>query len=166
MNEQPTKDIQKCRNTAYRLLSRRDHSERELEKKLGRRFEPETIAAVLENLRVQDLVNDRRFAKSFARQLLAKGPCGEGLIRRKLAGRGVAPAIIDQTLDELNINEEELGRLAAQLKLPSLIGLDRETAVRRLLSHLERRGFPRWIARSSTLRTLEDWPSEREEKNQ
>ncbi len=166
MNEQPKKDNQKCRNSAYRLLSRRDHSERELQLKLERRFEPETVTTVIENLRAQDLVNDRRFAKSFARQLLAKGPCGERLIQRKLGLRGVAPAIIDQTLDELNINEEELGRLAAQLKLPSLIGLDREIAARRLLSHLEQRGFPRWIASSSTLRTLEDWPPVREDKNQ
>ena len=134
--------------------------------KLERRFDPVVVATVLENLRAQNLINDRRFANSFARELLANGPCGEKLIRRKLGVRGVTPAIIAETLDEMNINEEELGRLAVQLKLPSLIGLDRETAARRLLSYLERRGFPRWIADSFTLGTLEDWPSEREEKNE
>jgi regulatory protein len=162
MEEPVDRFLKKCRDAAYRLLSRRDHSEAELREKLGRRFEPEPVERILAELRRRGLIEDRRFALRFARELLTRGPCGERFIRRKLRRRGIEPAIIDETLSELAIDEVELVRTAVRLKLPSLDGLAPETAARRLFSHLERRGFPGRLAREAALRLLRDPPPENE----
>jgi regulatory protein len=157
MDDSP--ELRKCRNVAYRLLARRDHALRELATKLGRRFEPGVVGTVLAGLVERGLLDDRRFALAFAREMERREPCGERLIRMKLAQRGVEPAVIGDVLAEMSLNEEELAEEAARSKLPSLAGLDREAAARRLLSHLERRGFRPELVRRAALRALENWPA-------
>jgi len=157
MDDSP--ELRKCRNAVYRLLARRDHARRELAIKLERRFEPGVVGTVLAGLVERGLLDDHRFALAFARELERREPCGERLIRMKLGRRGVEPAVIGEVLAEMSLNEEELVEEAAQSKLPSLAGLDREAAARRLLSHLERRGFRPELVRGTTLRALENWPA-------
>ena len=154
-----SRELRRCRDAAYRLLARRDHAERELGIKLERRFGPEVVGAVLAGLVERGLLDDRRFALAFARELENREPCGERLIRAKLGQRGVEPAIIAEVLGEMSLDEEELVEEAVRSKLPSLAGLDREAAARRLLSHLERRGFRPDLIRGATLRALDGWPS-------
>ncbi|OGD74486.1 MAG: hypothetical protein A2Y64_01910 [Candidatus Coatesbacteria bacterium RBG_13_66_14] len=154
-----SRELQKCRDAAYRLLARRDHGSRELATKLERRFGPGVVGTVLAGLVERGLLDDRRFALAFARELSNREPCGERLIRVKLAGRGVESVIIGEVLAELALDEEELVEEAARSKLPTLAGLDREAAARRLLSHLERRGFRPDLIRGAVLRALEGWPS-------
>jgi len=152
-------ELRKCRDAAYRLLARRDHARWELAVKLERRFEPGVVGTVLAGLVERGLLDDHRFALAFARELERREPCGERLIRMKLGRRGVEPAVIGEVLAEMSLDEEELVEEAARSKLPSLAGLDREAAARRLLSHLERRGFRPELVRGAALRALEDWPA-------
>jgi len=152
-------ELRKCRNAAYRLLARRDHALRELSTKLERRFEPGVVGTVLAGLVERGLLDDRRFALAFARELERREPCGDRLIRMKLGQRGVEPTVIGEVLGEMSLNEEELAEEAARSKLPSLAGLDREAAARRLLAHLARRGFRPELVRGAALRALEGWPA-------
>ncbi|MBD3400098.1 MAG: hypothetical protein GF399_07185 [Candidatus Coatesbacteria bacterium] len=152
------KEVVRCRKEAYKFLARREHSAHELGRKLARRFATAVIERILGELAAEKLLDDRRFAVTYVRDLLRRTPCGLRLIRRKLAERGVDEENVSAALDELAPDEGLLIEQAAREKLAKLIRYPREVAARRLLSHLKRRGFPRGLAQSVTLELLEDWP--------
>ncbi len=83
---------------AVRLLARREHSFRELTRKLERRGWPgELVESVLSDLAERGLQSDQRYAESFARSRVAKS-YGPVRIRAELGERGIDRALIDQVL--------------------------------------------------------------------
>lgn len=80
------------------LLARREHSVRELERKLNAKaFAAEAVSAVLDELRSEGLQSDLRFAESFTAMRVAKG-CGPVRIRAELRERGVDEDLIEEQL--------------------------------------------------------------------
>ena len=78
-----------CERTALDLLARREHSRRELERKLGARgFADELIAPTLDALEESGELASARFTASFIRARAAKGQ-GPARIRAELAERGI-----------------------------------------------------------------------------
>lgn len=76
------------------LLSRRDHSRKQLFDKLGQRdFEPDEINPVLDKLESENLLNDERFAESYLNQRIQKG-FGPLRIKHELNEKGINPEII------------------------------------------------------------------------
>jgi regulatory protein len=74
------------------LLARREHSRRELTGKLtSRAFEPDLVAAVLDELEREGLLSSERFVQSFVESRYAKGQ-GPRRIRAELAERGIESA--------------------------------------------------------------------------
>ncbi len=89
---------------AVRLLARREHSFRELTRKLERRGWPgELVESVLSDLAERGLQSDQRYAESFARSRVAKfyGPVR---IRAELGERGIERALINQVLGGLEVD--------------------------------------------------------------
>ncbi|HEX3123178.1 MAG TPA: regulatory protein RecX [Rhodanobacteraceae bacterium] len=94
---------------ALGLLSRREHSARELKAKLAQRgFDADENAAVLERLQSKDFQNDARF--------------GEMLVRSRIEG-GYGPRWIVAELRTHGIDEERAAALiaAAEPDWPSLV---------------------------------------------
>lgn len=88
------------REQAVRLLARREHSRRELERKLARRgHDADTVAAVMDGLAAEGLLSDTRFAEAYARSRVERG-CGPLRIEAELAERGVAPELARPLLDD------------------------------------------------------------------
>lgn len=84
--------------TALKLLARREHSLRELERKLRQKgFEPQAIQDCLAALEQQRLQSDERFAESYVAARMARG-YGPQRIRVELAERGVGDDEIEQQL--------------------------------------------------------------------
>jgi regulatory protein len=78
------------RFAAMNLLARREHSIKELRRKLSRRFhDNEIIEHELQRLSNENLQCDRRFAESFARQGVSKGH-GPARVRQDLRQRGIS----------------------------------------------------------------------------
>jgi regulatory protein len=78
-----------CERAALDLLARREHSRRELERKLGARgFAEELIAPTLDALEESGELASARFTASFIRMRAAKGQ-GPARIRAELAERGI-----------------------------------------------------------------------------
>ena len=78
-----------CERAALDLLARREHSRRELERKLGARgFADELIAPTLDALEESGELASARFTASFIRARAAKGQ-GPARIRAELAERGI-----------------------------------------------------------------------------
>ena len=83
-----------ARNTAMDLLSRRDHSRKQLSDKLQQRgFEADEIAVALDKLQQEHLLNDARFCESYLHQRVQRG-YGPLRIRQELAQRGVSAEVI------------------------------------------------------------------------
>jgi len=127
--------------TAVRLLAGREHSRRELCRKLsGRYSDTDLIASVLDDLQRRDLVSDERFAANYIDQRIRKG-YGPLRIRAELAERGVSGELASVCLDEGEYDWAELLAAAAVRKFGESPVSDRRELARRG-RFLEQRGFP------------------------
>ncbi|RPJ77490.1 MAG: regulatory protein RecX [Desulfobacteraceae bacterium] len=90
MRPEDVEGYQKALNTALRILSRRDHSVRELRRKLGKKGHPEDAieGVVAECLRLGYL-DDERAARALIDRFKRKG-CGLRRLRFELSQRGLS----------------------------------------------------------------------------
>jgi regulatory protein len=97
-------DADACTRAALGLLARREHSRRELTRKLDARgFPDDAIAAALDGLERSGALAEARFTESFVRSRIAKGQ-GPARIRAELAQRGVASEDVDGALREAQVD--------------------------------------------------------------
>ncbi len=90
---------QKIKITAYRILTGRDYSSAKIEQKLlDKGFSPDNIAAVLEELRQEGSLNDRRFVESYLHARKSQG-YGPHRIRQELLKQGISKDLIEEQLD-------------------------------------------------------------------
>ena len=94
---------------ALRLLSTREHSRAELERKLTR-FEEEAgqLAKVLDALAAKDFINEERVVESVLHRRSAK--LGASRIKQELQSKGLAPQAVAQAMDALRGSELERAR--------------------------------------------------------
>lgn len=91
-------DARRARETALKLLTRREHSRHELLGKLtSRGVGPDTAAQVLGQLVDEGLLSDARFAESFVRARLGRG-FGPRRVALELAQHEIESTIIDEAL--------------------------------------------------------------------
>lgn len=129
---------------AYRFLSVRMRSRRELEDRLRRYgFADSIIRGVFSRLEGSGFIDDERFASAWVRGRIALRPSGAGLLRRELFQKGIAREVIDRTLREmLSVQDEKaLARQLAQARQRIYRRLPPPVAFRRLAELLQRRGF-------------------------
>lgn len=94
------------------LLARREHSLRELEQKLRRRFDAKELDAALVSLTREGLQSDERFAFSFTRERMLRGH-GPRRIEAELQQRGIAGVLIDRALAAVPEEEGQSWRTVA-----------------------------------------------------
>jgi regulatory protein len=98
------KDIDGVRRSAFWHLSRRDHSQAELLKKLQRKTENnDWIDTVINECLDYKYLDDERFTESFIRSAQNKGH-GVTRIKQDLKIKGISERLIKQTFDENNFN--------------------------------------------------------------
>lgn len=94
-----------CVNCALNLLVRREHSRRELERKLlVRDFTRDEIAAALDDLQLRGLQSEERFAASYTRVRIGRG-YGKQRLRSELRERGIEEELIDAALNAYDEGE-------------------------------------------------------------
>lgn len=103
---------------AHRLVARQEHSRALLSVKLEKRDYPRArIAAVLDELEILGLLDDKRYARMYGESLLRRSPLGSRVLAAKLRAKGLGDGVIRSTLDELWTGEqarESLGRWLAK----------------------------------------------------
>jgi regulatory protein len=135
-----------CYGKAIDLLSRRGHFRRELETKLSRRgFDEEEVAATLERLYREGLVDDVQTTRQWIEERLRRGDVGRLRLASELDRRGVDHEVSRSLLTELLPEDDrDAARGAAEGWLrrqpPRRQGQALEAALAR---HLQRRGFSR-----------------------
>ena len=91
---------------ALRLLSQREHSRTELERKLARHAqEGDDLGAVLDDLQAKDFISEQRAAESVVHR--RAGRMGLMRIRQELQTKGLTGDVADQALAHLQGTELE-----------------------------------------------------------
>lgn len=94
---------------ALRLLSAREHSRAELERKLLAHAEgPEHLRKVLDELQARDFISDERVVESVIHRRAAR--LGAGRIRQELQGKGLDAELVVGALESLRATEFERAR--------------------------------------------------------
>ena len=94
---------------ALRLLTQREHSRTELERKLApHEEEPGQLARVLDELQAKGFISQARVVESVVHRRAAR--CGAARIRQELAGKGVDAEAVAQAMASLRSTELERAR--------------------------------------------------------
>lgn len=125
-------------NKACDLLSRRDHSEKELIQKLREKGYAEGAEEAAEKLCEYGYIDDERFARTYAAELQRVKGFGKRRILQELFRKGIDREIADEVLDELVFDEETV---AAVLRKKYGRCLDTEKGVKRAFAGLQRMGY-------------------------
>ena len=130
----------RARDTAFRLLTRREHSCAELHNKLtARGYDSDVVGDLLASLAAEDLVSDHRYAQALMSHRVSTG-YGPQRIIMELKDKGVAPEIIDQMLLSVEVDWDELLRVQHNRKF----GVSKASSFKewaRRAQYLDRRGF-------------------------
>lgn len=151
-----TKQPLGCHERALRLLAVRPRSRRELEIRLLRAgFERDEVEGELARLEAVGLIDDEDFARQAAEHELSVRRSGRRAVTSRLAARGVGRETIERTLTELDADDEEDRALAlARVRITRLGALDSQSAYRRLVPFLQRRGYAAGDAHRAASRAL------------
>ena len=94
---------------ALRLLSSREHSRAELERKLAHyEEEPGALAKVLDALAAKDFINEGRVVDSVLNRRSAK--LGTQRIKQELQAKGLEPEAVAEAVDKLRASEVDRAR--------------------------------------------------------
>lgn len=137
------KDLKKAKDTIYRLLKIRLHSEQEIRERLTQRKLPESIITeALQYFKQLRLIDDRQFTKSWIASRLKK-PYGPNRIQFELRQKGICNDILKDELQTaaLECPEEDVVLQLARQKLKKYEKLDGNKQKQRIYGYLYRRGF-------------------------
>lgn len=132
-----------ARNIVLRQLTGQARSRNELAKTLVRRQVPQEAAdAVLARMTEVGLIDDAAFAADWVRSRQHRRHLSKSALRRELHGKGIDSEVVEQAVGEVDAETEYDAAVdLARRKARSMVGLDRNTAWRRLSGVLGRRGF-------------------------
>lgn len=139
-----TKEYRKAWESALRLLNYRERSIKELEERLLEKdYSPPTINAVIKRLKELDLLNDKKFARLWARSRIRFKPRSAWLISRELREKGIEEEVIQEVVEEELTPEQELeaAMSLAEKQVRRYRGEDTEKVHEKLFAFLARRGF-------------------------
>jgi regulatory protein len=134
---------------AVGLLARREHSRKELRRKLDARgVAADEADQALERLAGQGFQDDGRFAEMLARTRIGAGQ-GPQRIRAELATHDIGNEVIEAALAENPVDWTEQARQVIARRFPAAELADPQRR-RRAIEFLLRRGFELDIARQAT----------------
>ena len=145
---------------ALARLARRDHSEQEIRRALGRDgFAPEAVDEAVSRLRHERYLDDAGFAARLARSRLAHHHVGRNRVRMELRKKGVGRATAEAGLREALGEVSEAAALDAQARRFWRTRAADEPArrVRKLWVFLVRRGFPADLVQARLRRLWPRW---------
>lgn len=136
---------QAIKDGAFRLLSYRLRSQRELVRRLtGKGFAEERVERVIRELVEKGYVNDRKFARAFVRDQVRLRNLGPLTVRNKLREFGLDPELIESTLAEVyaEFPEQELIHYwSAKKGFPPVSGTITPKDRQKFIAFLKRKGF-------------------------
>jgi regulatory protein len=149
---------------ALGFLGYRPRSQAEVEAYLARRrSSPAATQSVITRLTAAGLVDDDAFARYWVENRESFRPRGRRALRFELRRKGVADAVVESAMSE--IDERESAYRAAQNRAKRLSSLDYQVFRRRLGGFLQRRGFDYEIVKETVDRLWRELRDSREEED-
>ncbi len=95
----------RCFNRALNILSRRDHSEKELFTKLARQDGEAAAQAAVDRIKELGYINDERYAQSLAKELAERKGYSVRAIKAELIHRGIDRYTAENAVEETALDE-------------------------------------------------------------
>ena len=130
-------------NSALNSLDYRDHSEKEIRAKLMRKHGAEYVDEAVEKLIELDLINDRRYAENYARELFEHKKFGKIRIKSELIAKGIASDIASEAVNSLFEDEEpdNIQRIVDIIEKKYYNRMNDEVGRKKVFSALQRMGY-------------------------
>ena len=140
----------KAKAMCFDLLAARPRSVDELRQALRRKgYDPDASETLLGKLIDSGLVDDADFAESWVRSRHTQQGLGRKALVQELKRKGVDSEVAVEAAAEIDSSaEEERARQLVRKRLRSMAGVDEQTATRRLLGMLARKGYGQGLAYS------------------
>ena len=146
-------DRKRAKEKALWLLSSRDHSSRELEEKIRRTHNADSAHRAVERMEELGLVDDEKFARRYADELINVKHLSAKAARYKLTAKGIDRDLADEILEELDPDPRE--HIQALIETKYLRSLSDEKGRRRTVAALQRLGYS-WGDISAVLSEYEE----------
>lgn len=158
----PEERAKKAKEICFDLLAARPRTVDELRQTLQRKgFDSETVEDLLGKLDRAGLVNDAEFAETWVRNRHANQGLSRTALVAELRRKGVDGEIAAQAAEEVDRDaEEQRARELVRKRLGSLGNVDEQTAIRRLLGFLARKGYPQGLAYTVIREELREFGAE------
>jgi regulatory protein len=142
-DDSPADPEQVARTILLRRLEATPRTRAELATTLRERNVPEDVAVrVLDRFEEVGLVDDRLFARMWVESRQRGRSLSGRALRSELRRKGVPDPMIDEALEQVSPEAElSAAREVATRRARSLVGLPRDTQVRRLSGALARKGY-------------------------
>jgi regulatory protein len=132
----------KAKQYAFKLLSYRGRSEKELKERLIKNGITKTVASsTIKYLKHLGLIDDMALAETLKREALTTKLLSQNGARRFILNRGIPYEIVNQILSNDENKDIENARRLVDKKLKAFKDYSSETAKRRLYNLLFRRGY-------------------------
>jgi regulatory protein len=154
----PDHGFDRVSNVAMHALARRGMSSAELRAQLlAREFPVEVVDEEIERLESVGLLDDLQLAETLVRTLRERKGLGRAALRSELGRRRLDSDAIAAALD--TIDERAMALEVAMKRAGQLRSYDQATAMRRLVSFLQRKGYSSGIAARAAQAALAPHPS-------
>lgn len=139
--------IRAAREQAVRYLTIKDRTAWELEKKLIEAgYDDDTAKSAVEELKTIGYLDDSRYALKYLSERSRMKALSKKALRFELERKGIAREIIDASLQEFEVEDEEVALRAAKKKFGKYDMNDPKNE-KKVLSFLYHRGFSMEVAR-------------------
>ncbi len=100
-------DSRRAFNAGADIISRREHSQKELFSKLCKKYSPEVAQGAVERLCELGMVSDERFAEMYTQELYFKKGMGKRRILFELSLKGIDKALASDTVEKIISQDDE-----------------------------------------------------------
>lgn len=129
----------RAKDRALRLISYRDHSKKELNDKVRRSCDADSAEKAVDRLEELGLVDDEKFARRYAHQLLQVKHLAPRAAKYKLAEKGIDRDLSQQVIDEIRFEPREHIRIIIESRYSNCLNDEKER--RRAVAYLQRKGY-------------------------
>ena len=129
----------RAKEKALWLISYRDHSKRELETKIAKTTDSGSAKKAVERMEELGLVNDEKFARRCAEELINSKHMSVRGAKYKLTEKGIDKELAEQILEKLNPDPREHIEILIETKYRNALG--DEKGRRRTVAALQRMGY-------------------------
>ena len=140
----PGDEYRNALNLAFRYLTSKSRSEKEVRDKLSYKgFSDMIVQSVVDRLKELNYLNDKEFTILWIRNRINFRPRGSNLVRYELLAKGIAAEMIEEImLREFPFDKEiELCRQFTVVKWKQYARYPHDQAKRKLINFLKRKGF-------------------------